>query len=166
MNQISRLEVRILTFSILLLFWMLLSHEVEFFNILGGVASAWLVTAISHDLLVPSLGKGALGKAGRFLLYIPWLLMEILKAGLDVAYRVLHPSMPITPTVVKFEAPFEGDLPRTILANSITLTPGTITIEVDGKEFTVHSLAEEIAEEFVTGKSMQQKIARIFEEEG
>lgn len=96
------------------------------------------------------------------MLYIPWLLLEVLKAGIDVAYRVLHPRMPISPRIVRFEAPFEDDLPRTILANSITLTPGTITIDVEGRVFTVHSLTEENAEELTAGRDMQERVARIF----
>lgn len=144
-------------------FWLALSGHFDGFHLLGGVCSAIVVAFLSHDLLFPGETGGVLRKTWRFLLYVPWLLLEILKAGIDVAYRVLHPSMPIKPAIVKFQAPFEGDMARTILSNSITLTPGTITIEVKGREFIVHSLSEEMSKDLVEG-TMQARIARIFEE--
>lgn len=158
-------DARIQVFLVLFAFWMLLSHELELFNIVGGIASSLIVAAISHDLLATPVRGRSLRRAWRFVFYyVPWLLLEVLKAGIDVAYRVLHPRMQISPRIVRFEAPFEDDLPRTVLANSITLTPGTITIDVEGRVFTVHSLTEENAEELQKERSMQERVARIFRE--
>ena len=70
--------------------------------------------------------------------YVFYFLWELVKANLDVAFRVLHPSLPIEPGVVKVKTRLKTRLGRLLLANSITLTPGTITMEVDGEDFYVH----------------------------
>lgn len=77
---------------------------------------------------------------GRFLLYLPWLMKEVLVANLEVAKVILDPKMPISPRMVVFHGSQKTDLGRVIYANSITLTPGTITTGVEGQEFQIHAL--------------------------
>jgi len=72
------------------------------------------------------------------LIYITVLLWEIIKANLDVAYRVIHPKMPIKPGIVVIKTCLKSDIAKMILANSITLTPGTFTLDVIGDELLVH----------------------------
>jgi len=84
-------------------------------------------------------GRSTIGGVLLFLfVYVPYFIYAMIKANLDVAYRVLHPSMPIDPAVVSFKTNLKSDLGKLILANSITLTPGTITLEVKGDEFFIH----------------------------
>lgn len=95
-----------------------------------------------------------------FLVYIPAFLWEVIKANADVAYRVLHPKMPINPGIVKISVPLESDYGKTILANSITLTPGTLTLDVKGQNFYVHWLnieayKPEQAAEMIIGRFMK-----------
>jgi len=74
-----------------------------------------------------------------------WLILYLLRffvacvhANLDVAYRVLHPEMPIKPGIVKIKTSLQSDLAKTILANSITLTPGTLSVDIDGQDLYIH----------------------------
>ncbi len=77
-----------------------------------------------------------------FLLYTPYLIMEILKANLTVIKAILKPDMDIQPTMVKVKTTCRSDLAKVIFANSITLTPGTVTLRVDDDSMLVHGLYE------------------------
>jgi multicomponent Na+:H+ antiporter subunit E len=66
-----------------------------------------------------------------FLYYIPLFIWECIKANIDVAYRVAHPDLPINPGIVKVKATLKSDTALTFLANSITLTPGTMSVDID-----------------------------------
>jgi multicomponent Na+:H+ antiporter subunit E len=77
---------------------------------------------------------------GRFWIYMPWLMKEILVANLHVAKIILTPSLPISPILVRYRSSQETDLGKVIYANSITLTPGTITTGIYGQELEIHSL--------------------------
>jgi multicomponent Na+:H+ antiporter subunit E len=72
--------------------------------------------------------------------YLPWLFVEIVRSNIAVVRIILHPKMPISPTIVRFKGRQRSDLGRVIFANSITLTPGTVTIAVVGQELYVHAL--------------------------
>lgn len=142
-------------------FWILLSGEFNFILILSGVFSSLLVSYMSHDLLT---GKGdiklGLARTIRFTRYLPWILWQIVLANLDLVYRTLHPKMPISPRIISFKNDFKTDLGMVILANSITLTPGTVTINVTEDEFIVHTIAEEAAQSLISGE-MQARVKRI-----
>jgi len=156
----------IVTFCIMFLFWLILSEFFDAFHlIMGGICSA-IVTLISHGLLVKGKSQKMLPKFLRLLFYIPWQLWQIVLANVDVAYRVLHPKMPIDPRIIEFETSLRGDFALATLANSITLTPGTITIFVEpGKgKFWVHALAREPADAHLVDKTMQRKVAHVFME--
>jgi len=73
-----------------------------------------------------------------FLVYVPYFLYYCVRANLDVAYRVIHPDLPIRPGIVKVRTRLKSDLAKTFLANSITLTPGTLTVDIKGQDFYVH----------------------------
>ncbi len=134
----------ILTFILMFIFWVLLSGHFGLILMVSAVVFSLLVAYLSHDLL---FGKASLStlvaKSVRFLIYLPWLFWEIVVANFDVIYRTLHPGMLIDPEVVTFDPQLKTDIGVTILANSITLTPGTVTIEARRKgEFKVHSLTK------------------------
>ena len=75
-----------------------------------------------------------------FLLYIPRFLWEMTKANFDVAYRVLHPKMPINPGIVKVKTKLQSEMGKTFLANSITLTPGTFTVDLKDEYLYIHCI--------------------------
>ena len=108
-----------------------------------------------------------LRKTLRLLLYIPWELWQIVLANFDVAYRVLHPKMPIDPRIIEFDTTLRSDFALTTLANSITLTPGTITIDVEPERgrFLVHAIASKAADALLVDQTMQKKVAHVYMEE-
>ena len=96
----------------------------------------------------------------RFLQYTPWLLYQIVLANLHVVYLVLFPSK-IRPQIVRFKTTLTSDLSKVSLGNSITLTPGTITMDIDDGEFYVHALSDKVARDLLTGE-MERRVARVF----
>lgn len=155
-----------ITFSVMFLFWILLSGLFDAFHLISGVICCGIVTLISHDLLVKGKDKKFLTKSLRLLLYIPWEFWQIVLANIDVAYRVLHPRMPIDPGVIEFETSLRGDFALVTLANSITLTPGTITILVEPErgKFVVHAIAKEPGDALLVDQTMQKKVAHVYME--
>jgi multicomponent Na+:H+ antiporter subunit E len=102
---------------------------------------------------------------GRFCRYLPWLFYQILLANIYVMKLALHPDMPqlIDPHVIRFKTNLKGDLPLTTFANSITLTPGTITLLIQEGYFYVHSISQKVADDLLTGE-MEQKVSEIHRE--
>jgi multicomponent Na+:H+ antiporter subunit E len=146
----------------MLAFWILLSGQFHFILLVSGIVSSLFVAYISHDLL---LGKSNVLsdtiKTFRFFKYLPWLLWQIVVANFDIAYRTLHPGMKIEPQVIKFSTNLKTDKGIAMLANSITLTPGTVTMVAnkDG-EFIVHAIAKGPADGLLSGQ-MQAKVEKI-----
>jgi multicomponent Na+:H+ antiporter subunit E len=135
----------------LYLVWLLLSAIFEPLILAFGLVSCLGVVAIAHRMEVIDheghpihLGRKAVG-------YWPWLALEITKANLDVARRIIDPGLPISPTLVKLKTSQKSELGQVIYANSITLTPGTVSIDVEGDEITVHALSAEAAAELEKG---------------
>ena len=169
----NRLLSIILQFVILFAFWLLLSGRYQVKYIIIGAISAALVTFLTNDLFYFALQRGEkLGiKSGqvfrqiwRFLLYIPWLLLQIILANVQVAYLVLHPKMPIEPVLLLFRTRMRKGMAQVTLANSITLTPGTITVSLEDGNYIIHTLKPPLASGLVDG-TMQRKVARVYLEE-
>ena len=129
--------------------WLLLSghydfseaHRSETLLLMGlGIGSCALVAYIAMRMDVADHEGVPIDWGGRFLLYLPWLLQEILVANLRVAKIILSPSLPISPIMVVFGSTQKTDLGRVLYANSITLTPGTITTGVEGDQLEIHAL--------------------------
>ena len=158
----------IITFAVLMIFWYILSGYLEPFYIGAGIICCAVVALISTDLLFLSDETGILRSLGtfiRFTAYIPRRILDIVLANIDVAYRVLHPRMPIDPGFITLETPPQNDILRTAFANAITLTPGTVTVEVAGGRYTVHALVREAAEEsLLKERGMQNSLAHVFGE--
>jgi len=161
-----RLALRnfILTFFILFAFWILLSGRFDYFHLtLGGICSV-LVAYLCHDLLFFNIRLGDFRtRARRFFLAGPWFMGQIFSANLHVAYLALSPKMPIDPQIIRFNTKLESDISWVALANSITLTPGTITIDIREGEFFVHALDRKVAYDLNTGE-MEDKIAHVIME--
>lgn len=151
-----------LTFLIMLAFWILLSGQFHFILLVSGVVSSLFVAYISHDLLFGKVDiLSLIIKTFRFFKYLPWLLWQIVVANFDILYRTLHPGMKIEPLVIRFKTDLKTDKGIAILANSITLTPGTVTVAAskDG-EFIVHAIAKGPADSLLSGQ-MQAKVKEI-----
>ncbi len=145
----------LVTFILMFGFWIALSGYFDPFHIVSGIVCSLIVTWLSHDLLVP---KGTdikieAGRVVRFMLYLPWLLKEIFFANLWVAFRVLHPRMPIDPRLIEVKTDIATDLGIVTFAHSVTLTPGTVTIAA-GKDgsFLIHAISEQAAATLLNGE--------------
>lgn len=126
--------------AILFGFWLALSGHYTPLLLSFGVGSCALVVYLSMRMDVVDAEGVPLQVTGRFLAYLPWLMKEIFVANLVVAKVILDPKLPISPRMVVFHGSQDSDLGRAIYANSITLTPGTITTGVNGQEFEIHAL--------------------------
>ena len=127
--------------AILFGFWLLLSGYYDDPLLLGlGVGSSILVVYLCKRMDVVDHEGVPLHLGGRFWRYVPWLMKEIFVANVAVAKIILDPKMPISPRMVVFHGSQETDLGKVLYANSITLTPGTITTGVEGQSFQIHAL--------------------------
>ena len=126
--------------AILFAFWLVLSGHFEPKLMGFGLASAAFVAYLAMRMDVVDHEGVPLHLGGRFWAYFPWLMKEIFVANVRVARIILTPRLPIHPILVHYHASQKTDLGRAIYANSITLTPGTITTAVIGDDLEVHSL--------------------------
>jgi multicomponent Na+:H+ antiporter subunit E len=92
--------------------------------------------------------------------YFPWLFCEIAKSGWSVTRVILHPTLPISPTMTVVQASQKTAAGMATYANSITLTPGTITVGVNGSEFAVHALVRDGAID-LEGGGMDRRVSRF-----
>ena len=155
-----------IVFIILFLHWVLWSGKFDAFHLSLGVISCALVTFMSYDLYFKrkKFSSKIIVEAIRFIKYIPWLFYQIVLSNIHVASLVLSPKMPIDPKVIRYKTKLKTDIALVTFANSITLTPGTITADISEGEYYVHALSKKVADDLMTGK-MEDKVAYIFEEE-
>ncbi|MDQ7772395.1 MAG: Na+/H+ antiporter subunit E [Elusimicrobiales bacterium] len=142
--------------AVMFLFWLALSGQFTGLLLGSGAVAAVLVAALARGG-EPLPGPGFLL---RLAAYLPWLFWQIVLSGLDVAYRVLHPSRPIDPRVIRIKNPCRTPLGTALLANSITLTPGTVTLEAGTDEIVVHSVSPEAAASLQAGE-MQRRVLGV-----
>lgn len=129
-------------YILLFLFWLLLNGKLTVEVVGLGLVIVALMAALEWSLFHygPAQELRVLRKVPVFCAYLPVLVWEILKAGLVVGRDILFRRYRLTPTLVTFRANLNTDFGRFLLANSITLTPGTITVQVEGNQLTVHCL--------------------------
>ncbi len=145
----------------LMLVWLFLSGHYDLFHILLGVVSVILILAMNRprESDAPQLLQSI--RWGRVLLYVPWLIKEMVLSALHVVRVVLAPRMPLDPHLVRFKSFQPNDVAKVILGNSITLTPGTLTVDIGQQEFLVHALTHKLATGLLNG-TMQTKVASLF----
>ena len=157
------LDQFVLLFGATFGFYLLIGGVVTTFNVVTGAVTATIVAAVLRRISTRGAVdlSGLAGRLGRMALYVPLLLWEIVKANIDIAKVVLHPRLPIDPEIVEFDAAVWSELPATTLANSITLTPGTLTVDVTQRHFTVHSLTEGSRSDLLAG-SLERAVRFVF----
>ena len=155
-----------LSFVILFILWIVFSGRFDAFHIILGIFASAMVAAFSGDLMFTSNEpRGIFRLWIRLVAYIPWLIYQIFIANLHVMYLVFHPKMMklINPQIIEFDSELKSDYARTTFANSITLTPGTITVNVTALgRFSVHCIDDKSAKSLPG--VMEQKILKIFRE--
>lgn len=132
--------------------WLLLSGHYDAALITYGAASCVLVVALVAHLDILDVEALPVHLGIRPLLYFPWLMKEIVLSNLAVARVILDPRLPIHPRILRIEASQKTDVGRVTYANSITLTPGTVTLDVRDGKLLVHALTTHSAEGLLTGE--------------
>lgn len=166
----KRLGSLVLQFITLFGTWLVLSgyHKVSF--IILGAVSAGLVTFMTHDLVTFVFERDpkeeadpflTLRRVGFFFRYLPWLLSRIVMANVQVAAIVLNPRLPISPAFLQFGTRLKRTMAQVIVANSITLTPGTITVNLKDGQYLVHVLVPSAAGDILSAR-MQNKVGAFF----
>ncbi|MCS7119503.1 MAG: Na+/H+ antiporter subunit E [Archaeoglobaceae archaeon] len=161
----------ITTFLITLIFWLTFSawnvYIVGYYELsrfFSGVVVALIVTLTMHELLTLEKSRNLKTVISRFLLYTFWQFYQIFLAAVDVSLRVLG-IRDVNPQIIEFKTPLRSDSAITTLANSITLTPGTVTIDVDENgKFLVHAISLEPALSLVEDRTMINKVCHVFME--
>lgn len=131
--------------------WLLLSGHYTGLLLSFGAASVLLVVSIARRMDIADHEGVPLQMGPRILFYWPWLLVEIIKANIDVTKRVLNPSLPISPTLFTLKTSQKTDIGQVLYANSITLTPGTVAVDIMNDEILVHGLSLDAAEDLMAG---------------
>jgi len=157
----------ILTFLFLMLFWLILSFNFQFPSILVGIIISLFISLLSYNLFIQGnegIHSKMIGTVWYLFVYVFVLLYEMFLASLDVVYRVA--TMDINPEIVMIKTVIKSDLGILLLANSITLTPGTITVDTEGEYIYVHWLYARTtnfghASELIKGR-FEQWLERIF----
>ena len=154
------LQLAIGLFILLFILWLLSSGHYTTLIISFGVFSCALVVFLSWKMEIIDSEGVPIHLIGGAIRYVPWLIWQIILANIDVTKRVLQPKMDITPQLIEVETSQKTDLGRVIYANSITLTPGTVSIQVHEDRILVHAIAKEVAEELQKGE-MDRRVTRM-----
>ncbi|MFO7828349.1 MAG: Na+/H+ antiporter subunit E [Bacteroidales bacterium] len=147
-------------FTILLAIWLALTLSLKIDELLAGILISLIISfALYKNFQKIGLPLLSIKKIIYIILYILVLLKEIIAANIDVAYRIIHPKLPINPGIVIIKTELKQDLAKMILANSITLTPGTFVLDIDDDKLLVHWINVKTDDL----ESATQKIGRRFE---
>jgi len=152
--------------AMLMIFWLLLSGHYDWMHISFGVFSVAVIISIHYPLrrrllAMEQHSNDQLFRIRRLIYYIPWLLWQIIIASMQVAFVVLHPKCPIDPALVRFKTGLVNTSAKVILGNSITLTPGTITLEIEQEKFLVHSLMDISCSGIIDG-TLPGEVAKLY----
>lgn len=158
----------VVEFLALLGFWFALSGRFEPLFVVIGVVTAAVVTALSHrltlavkDLRLPSTSVGELVRlVPRAVVYGAWLTSRAVVAGLQIIQLVLRPRLDLDPCVIRFRTELQSAAARTVFTNSISLVPGTLTVDLEGPNVVVHALFPEALDDVISG-SLQNRVARL-----
>jgi multisubunit Na+/H+ antiporter MnhE subunit len=151
-------------FVLSLTFYFVLAGGVDTFEVVTGVATAGLVAATFRRVTfaTPPSPLRSGRRVVRWCLYVPYLLWEVAKANLAIAGIVLHPRLPIDPKLVSYPTSLRGELALTTFANSVTLTPGTLTVDVeDDGSLLVHTLTGDSRADLLEG-SLERAVQFVF----
>ena len=132
--------MRYITLFILsMIFWLLVTFKFTVANICAGAGASVITAAIFGRYYFHNVYKFLQPRRWLwFSIYLLTFIWACIRANLDVAYRVLHPAMPIKPGIIKIKTTLKSEFARMLLANSITMTPGTITVDIIGDEMFIH----------------------------
>lgn len=142
----------------LFVLWLLLSESYTWTHMGIGFLAALGVALLNTTRLAPAEHRV---HWGRLFAYVPWLFGRILASGAHLSYLILHPGLPIDPKIIRCRTNLDNDNAVVVLGNSITLTPGTITVEANSEELVVHAMDDESTLD-VTSLRLEKKVAALF----
>ena len=140
--------------------WLLLSGHYVPLLLTFGVVSTVIAVYVSMRMDVIDHEGHPVHLSWRAITYWPWLVWQIILANIDVAKRILTPGLSISPFVVVLPTSQKTELGKVIYANSITLTPGTVSMELANDQVIVHALSVEAAEDLIEG-TMDRKVTKM-----
>ena len=143
---------------VLFVLWLLLSESFRPAHMAVGLASAFIVALLSRDASVSRIYTVRWMHA---LLYFPWLFSRIFLSGLHLSYLILHPRLPIKPQLFRHRVGLGSEEAVMLMGNSITLTPGTVTVEASAEELLVHAMDDESTLDVATGR-LERKVTAVF----
>ncbi len=156
----------LITFVVMMAMWVVFSGKFDVFHLSLGVISSLLVAYFSADQLITNASLGHVPVLwGRFVLYFPWLLWQIFLANIHLLKLVFHPRMMdrINPQMIQFKSSLKNEMALVTFANSITLTPGTITVSLSMYgDYSVHAIDDASAEPLPG--DMEKQVAKVFGE--
>lgn len=158
-----------LSFISLMIFWIIMSGFLTPFHLGLGVLVVSSVMYMCYDLKNHRFFDDDMNdiselRFGRAAFYIIWMIWQIIMAGFHVVKIIIQPKLPINTAMITFRADLPSAHARMILGNSITLTPGTLTVSVDGDLFTVHALDEKSYQSIATDE-MPKQVLKLFSKE-
>jgi multicomponent Na+:H+ antiporter subunit E len=157
----------VISFILLMGIWVVFSGLFDPFHLSLGVISCLIVSMLSSRILFPNSKlplQVFIGRSFRFFGYLGWLIKEIVIANVHVFYLAIIPGgiRHLDPELVRVNVKLQGETARYLLANSITLTPGTVSVKIQGNDLLVHSISRKTTEGLKG--DMENRIARIFGE--
>ena len=144
----------------LMLLWLSLSGYFNFLQVSFGIVSTFFVVWLTIHLKLLTTDGARLQILRGYPLYLLWLTWEIIVSNILLAKIILAPKMELHRQIIHTKANQSSDLAKAIYANSITLTPGTLTVDVDPDGFTVHSMAKTFADDICSDK-MNERVAKL-----
>lgn len=152
-----------------MLFWILMSGFLDAIHLTFGVLSVAGVLAFNYQLKKHRFYDDDIDNLDdlrlfRALYYFFWLIYQIILSGFHVLGILMKPSMPIETAIVKFRVDLPSSHAKMILGNSITLTPGTLTIDIEGDLFTVHAL-DSSSYASIENDEMPRQVLQLFQKE-
>jgi multicomponent Na+:H+ antiporter subunit E len=152
-----------------MIFWIIMSGYLDAMHIGFGVISVSVVLFFNYRLQNYRFSRQDIDvlhslRFSRAFYFFFWLFVQIIVAGFHMARLIVSPSMPIRPAVVKFRADLPSDQAKMILGNSITLTPGTLTVDIEEDQFLIHAL-DTTSYESLQNDKMPREVLKLFEKE-
>jgi len=159
---------RAILFVVTFVLWLLLTSTLRIQFVIVGLIVSLLTALLFGNMFVENWNKVfQIKRYLWFAWYLIFFIWQCIKANFDVAYRVLHPALPIKPGIVKTKVSLKTDIARTVLANSITMTPGTLSVDITGEHLFIHWICvtdenSEASRQRIVGR-FENILARIFE---
>jgi multicomponent Na+:H+ antiporter subunit E len=158
-----------MSFISLMAFWIAMSGFLDAVHLTMGVVSVVGVMLLNYKLKQNKFFDDDMEnlnelRFGRAFYYFFWLFYQVVVAGFHVLFVIIRPSMPIKPTMVTFKVDLPSSHAKVILGNSITLTPGTLTVDIEDDTFTIHAL-DSNSYAGIEDDSMPRQVLSLFSSE-